>query len=255
VDAAVILITVAAGVAMGAINNLAGGAGVFGLLAFEHACGLPLVVANPSLRPAAVCVGVFSFLGYLRAGRRVPRSVWLQGLLAVPGAPIGSWLALHLPDLVFWIYLSCVLLLLLVQQARPSRPAGQRRPRPRWMAAVGCLLIGVHMGYAQIGVGLLSTLTLAATLGTDLVAITAAKSTIVILTSIASVGTFSTADAVAWEPALWLALGTAVGAYQASRWAVAKGSDAVRLVVLVVTAAMLAYAVYRMLQLLAHGNG
>ena len=52
-----IALTVVAGVAMGAINNLAGGAGVLGLLAFEHLFGLPLETANPSTRVAAVAVG------------------------------------------------------------------------------------------------------------------------------------------------------------------------------------------------------
>src|SRR5262249_19264888 len=157
-DLAAILITVVAGVAMGAINNLAGGAGVFGLMAFEYACGLPLAVANPSLRPAAVCVGLFSFLGYLRAGQRVPLRTWLQALWAVPGAPLGGWLALVLPDLVFWIYLTVVLGVLLRQQLRRATPAGERRRWPPWVGPLSCLLIGVHMGYAQVGVGLVSTL-------------------------------------------------------------------------------------------------
>ena len=43
-----------AGVAMGAINNIAGGAGVLGLLAFEYGFGMPLDTANPSTRLAAV---------------------------------------------------------------------------------------------------------------------------------------------------------------------------------------------------------
>lgn len=250
-DPTAILITVTAGIAMGAINNLAGGAGVFGLMAFEYACGLPLAVANPSLRPAGLCVGLFSFLGYLRAGKRVSLRTWLQSLWAVPGAPVGSWLAMQLPDLVFWLYLATVLAVLLRQQSRPvTDQAIGGPPRPAWRGALSCFCIGIHMGYAQVGVGLLSTLMLSASLGNDLIAITAAKSTLVILTALASIGSFWSANAMAMEPALWLALGTAIGAYQASRWAVAKGSHAVRTVVLVVTAVMLVYALAKVVQLL-----
>jgi uncharacterized membrane protein YfcA len=61
-------VTVLAGLLMGAINNVAGGAGVLGLMAFEHAFGLPLAVANPSTRVAAVAIGTFACLGFLRAG-------------------------------------------------------------------------------------------------------------------------------------------------------------------------------------------
>src|SRR5262245_51742726 len=64
------LIYFVAGAAMGWINNVAGGAGVFALWAFQYAGGLELRIANPTARVAAVAIGLFSFLGYLRAGRR-----------------------------------------------------------------------------------------------------------------------------------------------------------------------------------------
>lgn len=238
-------ITTIAGVVMGAINNLAGGAGVFGLMAFEHAYGLPLVFANPSMRPAAVCVGLFAFLGYRRSGHHVPRRTWVQSLWALPGAPVGSWLALHLPDLVFWLYLCCVLGLLLRQQTRRSDPAAPaRRDRPV-LAAFGCFLIGVHMGYAQVGVGLLTTLLLTATSTRGLLDVTAAKSALVVLTSAAAVVSLGSAHAIAWEPASALALGCAFGSYQASRWAIQKGAGAVRVVVLTITTLTLAYALFK----------
>ena len=46
--------TVLAGMAMGWINNIAGGAGIFALWAFQYVCGLPLYVANPSSRLGAI---------------------------------------------------------------------------------------------------------------------------------------------------------------------------------------------------------
>ena len=238
-------VTVVAGVAMGAINNLAGGAGVFGLMAFEHAYGLPLVTANPSMRPAALCVGLFAFLGYRRSGHHVPRRTWLQSLWTLPGVPVGSWLALHLPDLAFWLYLCFVLGLLLRQQTRRTNPsAPPRRDHPR-LAALGCFLIGVHMGYAQVGVGLLTTLLLTATSARGLIDVTAAKSTLVVLTSIVAIATLGSAGAIAWEPAGALALGCAFGSYRASRWAIAKGAGPVRVVVLTITVLTLLYALYK----------
>lgn len=236
-----ILITVAAGLAMGAINNLAGGAGVLGLMALELACGLPQELANPSLRLAAVTIGLFAWLGYRRAGRHVPLRIWLLGLWAVPGTPLGVWLALHLHPLWFWIYLAIVLALLMLQQLRPLQLGSPHR-HPHWQLALGCFLIGVHMGYVQVGVGLLTTLLLVALYDRDLIATTAAKSAIVVMTSIASVAMFWQAQAIAWEPALWLALGTAIGAFQISRWAVAMGPAAVRRVVVAIAMLTLLYA-------------
>lgn len=228
-------ITVVAGVAMGAINNVAGGAGVFGLLAFEHVYGLPLSIANPSARIAAVAIGTFAFLGFWRAGRMPPPRTWVQGALAVPGAVLGSRLALDLPDLVFRGYLALMLLALLVQQTR-GRTLGTASPRPAWLGALGCFAIGLHMGFAQVGTGLVATLVLASAYNRDLIAVNMAKSTVVITSSIASTAMFVAADSIAWVPAIALAAGAAFGSYAASHWSVAKGSAAVRRVVVAIAA-------------------
>ncbi len=230
-----VALTVVAGVAMGAINNVAGGAGVIGLLVFEHGFGLPLATANPSTRLAAVAIGTFACLGFVRAGRAIPRRAWAQALCALPGAFLGSALALELPPLWFRGYLAAVLVLLLWQQLR-GRPAVDTRPRPLWQAAAGCFAIGLHMGYVQIGTGLVATLVLAHGYDRDLLAVNAAKSIVVIVTSVASAGSFALSGAVAWTPAVALAVGAAAGSYFASHWSVARGSDAVRRVVVVIAA-------------------
>ena len=228
-------VTAIAGVAMGAINNVAGGAGVLALLAFEHLHGLPLSLANPSSRVAAVAIGTFSFLGFWRAGRRPPPRAWLQALLAVPGALLGSNLALQLPDLAFRGYLAAMLVLLLRQQLKAA-PIGEQPQRPAWVAALGCFLIGLHMGFAQIGTGLVAALVLAGAYRRDMIAVNMAKSTVVITTSLASAGTFVWSGNIVWVPALTLAAGAAIGSYLASHWSVAKGNAAISRVVVVIAA-------------------
>jgi uncharacterized membrane protein YfcA len=107
------------------------------------------------------------------------------------------------------------------------------------------------MGYAQVGVGLLSTLVLTASFGRDLLAVNMAKSTLVVLTGVASAASFASEDAIAWPPALALAAGTAIGSYHASRWAMAKGSTAVRKVVVGVTSVMVVYTAVKLALTLA----
>ena len=228
-----ILITVVAGVAMGWINNVAGGAGMFALWAFRYACGLPLEIANPTARVAAVAIGLFSFLGYMRAGQRAPLRAWLHGLLAIPGAVLGSRLALLLPPIAFRVYLASVMVMLLWQLRRPA-PAQAAAGQPQWLTVLACLLIGLHMGYSQVGTGLVITLVLAAAYRRDLVALNAGKSAIVIATSCSSVTTFWAAHAIAWVPGAVLAAGAAFGSYIASHWAVRKGSEGVRRVVIAI---------------------
>ena len=257
-DFAAILITVAAGVGMGAINNVAGGAGVFALWSFQYACGLPLTIANPSSRPGAVGVGVFAWLGFRRAGVRPQSRVWRLALFAIPGAFAGNLLALKTPDLFFRTYLCIVLLTLLVQQSRKRSTTGQPNA-PRWLGPVGCLLIGVHMGFAQIGTGFVAALVLTATYDRDLLAVNAAKAVIVITSSLASLAGFVLAPLVmenqqhviAWGPALCLAVGTATGSFLASKWTVVKGTSAVRRVVVVIAVLSLLEQLVQIVLLLA----
>ncbi|MCA8974421.1 MAG: sulfite exporter TauE/SafE family protein [Planctomycetes bacterium] len=231
-----IAITVVTGVAMGAINNVAGGAGVLGLLAFEYAFGLPLSLANPSTRVAAVAVGSFAAIGFLRAGHRIPPRAWLQGLGGLPGALLGSKMAHDLPDLVFRLYLASVLVMLLVQQLRPRPHVAEAKKRPTWVGFLGCFLIGMHMGYVQVGTGLIAALVLAGVYNRDMLAVNAAKSAVVIVTSLTSVTCFVAVDLIQWTPALSLAIGCAIGSYAASHWSVAKGGGAIRHAVVVIAA-------------------
>src|SRR5688572_16485962 len=122
---------------MGAINNVAGGAGIFALWAFLYACGLPLAVANPSSRLGAIGVGLFAWIGFLRAGVRPAPGAWRLALLAVPGAFAGNLLALRANDLLFRCYLATVLVALLLLQLRPRLAVG-RPNAPAWVTWVGC---------------------------------------------------------------------------------------------------------------------
>lgn len=231
-DLLAIALTVVAGVAMGAINNLAGGAGVLGLLAFEHLFGLPLETANPSTRVAAVAVGLFSCLGFVLAGRKIPRQAYGQALLALPGALLGAQLALGLPPLVFRSYLVVVIVLLLRQQLRPIQPA--EGTSPLWLRALGAFCIGLHMGYVQVGTGLVATLVLAKAYDRDLLAVNTAKSVVVIATALTSATSLTIAGAISWTPAISLAVGCAVGSFAASKWSVQSGGDSVRRIVLTI---------------------
>jgi uncharacterized protein len=257
VDAAAILITLVAGVGMGAINNVAGGAGIFALWAFQYACGLPLAVANPSSRVGAIGVGLFAWLGFLRAGIRPGGDAWRLALWAIPGAFAGNLLALRANDLAFRTYLAVVLVLLLVQQFRRIRP--DTLTAKRWLGPTGCALIGVHMGFAQIGTGFVATLVLVTTYHRDLLQVNAAKGVVVITSSVASLVGFVLAPyllqgqppVIAWAPALVLAAGTATGSYLASKWTVVKGSGAVRRAVVVIAALSLLEQLVQITLLLA----
>ncbi|MFT4840738.1 MAG: putative membrane protein YfcA [Planctomycetota bacterium] len=248
----VIALTVVAGLAMGAINSIAGGAGIIGLLAFEYGFGLPLETANPSTRLAAVAIGVFACIGFVRAGRKIPKQAFTQALVALPGALLGAKLALGLPPLVFRSYLALVMVLLLFQQLRGIKPGDTKSPA--WVGVFGCFVIGLHMGYAQVGTGLVATLVLAKAYDRDLLAVNAAKCIVVMVTALVSTASLAIDGAITWVPAIALAIGCAIGSYLASHWSVKQGADTVRRIVLVIASLALLEQLRQIVLLVREGS-
>jgi uncharacterized membrane protein YfcA len=103
-------------------------------------------------------------------------------------------------------------------------------------------LIGVHMGFAQIGTGFLCALVLLSSYSKDFIEANVAKSVVVITSSIASLTGFvlapmlfeSQPPVISWGPAVALAVGTATGSFLASKWTVNRGSSSVQRFVFVI---------------------
>ncbi len=234
-----IALLIVAGMAMGFVNNVAGGGGLIGLLAFELVVDLTTVEANTSLRPAALALGIMGLIGYLGHGQAIPLRAWAYGLAAAPGAVIGAMLAVSLPPWVYQTTLIVVVGVISKQQLRPRKKTNSTAPhKPPGLITEIILftLVGLHMGFVQVAFGLLTIAVLTKVLQRDLVTVNAAKMAIVITTALTSNIYFSTVGAIHWEPALWLALGSGSGSLLASRWSIKKGHGAVRTIVLVVCA-------------------
>ena len=231
---------------MGFINNLAGAGGLIGLMALDLAAGLVPTEANAALRPAALAIGISGLLGFASMGQLVPWKAWGYGLAAIPGAVAGSLLVVTLPEWAYHGALLAVVTAVLIQQLRrPSAPSHSSGPPSTGLGLLLFTLVGLHMGFLQVAVGLLIMMTLSRMHSRDLVAVNAAKTAIVICTAGASTMSLAIADAIDWRPALWLALGAAVGSFAASRWTLAKGHGAVRIVVLLVCLALLLRLAFR----------
>ncbi len=236
------LLLFAAGLAMGWINNLAGAGGALGLVALEELAGLDTATANASLRPAALAIGLSGLLGFLSKGLRIPGRIWALGLLTIPGALAGSWMALALETWVYQSSLAGILLLMLWQQGRPGsagRPVQARHKSSIFLLLLLYTLIGAHMGFLQIAVGLVIMLSLTLTHSEDLVQVNSAKMALVIISSATSTSYLAANDSIQWSPALTLAAGAGCGSFLASRWSVSRGHGAVRVVVILICIAVL----------------
>lgn len=242
---------VLAGAAMGFINNLAGAGGLIGLFALDLALGLDTVSANATLRPAAIALTGAGVLGFSSKGQRIPARAWLFGLAAAPGAAAGALMAVTLPGWVYHSALTLVVLTMLAKQigSRPQSGTPSTPARPRSLLAGFAIfsLVGLHMGFLQVGVGLLTMLALSRSVGSDLVAVNAAKMALLSVTAVTSVACLAPSGEIEWGPALWLALGAGTGSFVGGRFTVRKGHGAVRAVVLTVCVFALLRIAYQLL--------
>jgi uncharacterized membrane protein YfcA len=232
------LIVCLAGVAMGFINNLAGAGGVLALLAFDMAAGLDTLAANASMRPAALGLALGGILGFRSRGERVPAAAFGYALWTLPGAIAGTILAIRLPTWVYDASLFAVIVCLTYRLlARPGKhPQEQHGGSSRLASALWFTAVGVHMGFLQVGVGLLAILALQHVHSRDLVQINIAKTALVAVSAVTSLIAFTIAGEIVWGPALSLTLGAGIGSFAAARFSLERGHGAIRIAVLSVCA-------------------
>jgi uncharacterized membrane protein YfcA len=226
---------VVAGIAAGIVNTLAGG-GSFLTLPVLIGLGLPAGVANGTTRVSVLTQNAVSALTFHRNGVHAHRlTMRLMGPVLV-GAALGSWLATQLDDLLFRPVIGVVLLVWAVILAvKPERfmhpPEQERAPTP--MSYGLALIIGIYGGFLQAGVGFPLIALLSGQLGYDLVRTNAIKAGLIFVYTILVLVIFASYDQIAWTPALVLAGATMLGGWMGARWQMARGSEVVRWVVLI----------------------
>jgi uncharacterized membrane protein YfcA len=236
-------ILVAAGIASGWINTVAGAGGVIAVPALLL-WGLPATVANGTLRVAIVAQNIVGGVGFVRA-QALPRA----GLLAltVPalvGALGGSAVATRLDPKVIEALLLVAFGLVIVSVLRAPR-APDHPPRLTTAGVIGMAIAGFYGGLVQTGVGLVLLAVLTVAIGHDLVAANALKVVVTLAFNIVALVVFALADQVDWLPGVFLALGSMVGALLGVRFAIEGGHAAIRLAVIAITIAAAVIVVAR----------
>lgn len=255
-DPLIAVLLFAAGVAMGFINNLAGAGGAIAWVALVELGGLPDDAANVAMRPAALAIGLLGLLSFRASGKHPPRRAWLYGLAALPGALLGALLAVELPKLMHQCALLAVLLLLGWRLYGPRGGASAEGPvaAPRPLLGVSLFaLAGLHMGFVQVGTGLVVMAALHTVHSRDLIAVNAAKMPVIVMSATVAVATLAWRAAIPWAEAVSVAVGAGTGSFLAARWSITKGSKAVSRVVLVVMVAALGWVAWQIRGTLAGG--
>lgn len=231
------------GVAAGTLNVIAGG-GSFLTLPILMFVGLPAGVANATNRVGILLQNVGAVWSFRRDRVLDLKALMWAAAPSLPGALLGTWLALIVSDHLFKKILAVLILTLCMWSLwRDRRPAGPEdsspsRTRRLWMFPA-FFAIGVYGGFVQAGVGFL-ILAVLATAGFDLVRGNAIKVLTVLCFTVLALAGFAAQGRVDWSLGLVMGIGTFLGGLIGARLTVVKGHRWVRVVV---TLTMIAFAI------------
>ncbi len=240
-----VLILIAAGMAVGFINTLAGGGSVISLSALIL-LGLPANVANGTNRIAILIQNLGAVGNFKRHKVLDTKKAVILALPAIAGSIVGSWIATDLDEAVIRKAIGVVLIVMFfVILFNPKRwIEGHARlvekPVTVWQLIL-FFFIGIYGGFLHVGVGyaLLAGIVLGA--GYDLVKANAIKVLIILLWTPLSLAVFWYHHQVVWLYGLIMGAGNFAGALIASQLAVKKGAGFVRYVVLAIIVGMAVY--------------
>lgn len=214
---------VAAGFLCGALNAIAGG-GTFVTLPVLIWIGIPPVVANATATTTAVPGYIASVWAYRRDIRaegvlRLGTIIMIAAIGGILGAVL---LILTSPDafiaLVPWLLLTATLLFAFAPRLQKLSEDGTIRRRSTAMAVAVLVLVSTYGGYFNGGLGIITLAALALQGYRNMHGMNGLKNLLASILSTLSVVTFMTADLVAWEVAIPMALANTCGAYVTSRF-------------------------------------
>ena len=227
-----------AGIAAGFVNMLAGNGSLITLPALL-AIGLPANVANATNRVGITLQNIVGTEGFYRQGRLDVRGALLLSIPTVVGSILGARIAVNIDEALFRKVLAVAMLIMLViMLVKPERwITGKVRVHSGRLSIVQVLVffaIGVYGGFLQAGVGIFLLAGLVLGPGYDVVRANAVKVAIVLTLTIAALIVFQANAQVLWGPGLVMGIGSMIGAWLGTHFAVRKGTAWVRWFVIVV---------------------
>lgn len=229
---------IVSGVFVGFINTLAGGGTIISLSLFMF-MGLPADIANGTNRIAVILQNMTSVATFRQKKLLDTRKALWLSLPTVIGSVIGAQLSVQIDEATFRKAIAVVMLMMVFFiLSKPDKwLKGQEKLQLKKVSPVQMLIffaIGIYGGFVQVGVGyfLLAGIVLGA--GYDLVKANAIKVLIVLLYTIFALAVFVYNDKVNWQFGLVHAVGNIIGAFVASRYAVAWGTNFIRWFIIVI---------------------
>jgi len=227
----------------GVVDAIAGGGGLITLPALLMA-GLPAHVALGTNKGQSVWGSGAALFAFWRADRVDRRQAGWTFPLGLVGSAIGAQLVLLIDkDALRPVVIAMLIgaaVLLVVRKPRPAdeEPIGDRARRFLLFAGVLAFVIGAYDGFFGPGTGTFLIVGFSAFCGKTLPHATADAKVVNFASNLASVTSFAIAGTVAWEVAIPMACGQLLGGVVGARLAIRGGAKLIRIMVLVVSGAL-----------------
>tara|TARA_B100001063_G_C16744358_1_gene546620 strand:+ start:165 stop:932 length:768 start_codon:yes stop_codon:yes gene_type:complete len=221
------------GLIVGFVNTMAGGGSLLTLPILIF-LGLPSSVANGTNRIAIMMTAFSANMGFKSKGiSTFPFSAY-TGSCALVGSIIGAHIAIDLNDEAFNKILSIIMIIvILIIVFKPKIISDKLSVRLTGKhLRISCIVfffVGVYGGFVNAGIGFVIMLFLHFYNRMNLVRVNATKVVIVLVYTLGAFLTFVFNDLVDYSYGFCLAIGTVIGGWNASRYAVKKGEKVIKI--------------------------
>ncbi len=234
----VILLLIVSGFLVGVVNTLAGSGTVIGYSVFMF-LGLPANIANGTVRLGVIMQTLASWLMFKKQNALDMRKGIILSISSTIGSIVGALVAVKINKDVFEIIIGIVMVLMLgLLFIKPERWIKGKESlvlKPiTWKQHLLFFAIGWYGGFIHIGVGIFLLAALVLSAGYDLVRANALKIFIVFVYSPFSLGVFMFSGQLNYSMGLISAIGNLLGGVVASYFALKRGAEFVRWVLIVV---------------------
>lgn len=239
-----LLLLILAAFGAGWIDAVIGGGGLIQLPALLLIPGITPVQALATNKLASVFGTATSSITYARKVRPPIRSILPIAGVAFLAAIGGASFAAYLPASVIRpIIIVALCVVLAVTILKPSLGAVSKlKHSARHQVIAGLLIglvIGTYDGVMGPGTGTFLVISLVAFIGLDFLEASAQAKIINFATNVGALLLFIPLGAVVWKTGLFLAAANALGAFLGARTALAKGTKFIRLLFVIVVAALI----------------
>ena len=235
----IIIILILSGVIVGFINTLSAG-GTTITIALYLALGLPPRTTNAVNRVGVIIQNLFATGMFAKKKMIDVRKILPFAIFTMVGAFIGSLMAVKINEKVFSYCMGGVMLLMIYFVFKKKKQKEQEKPvthKKYFLQIIVFLLAGFYGGFIQVGTGFLLITALTSFLAYDLVKTNANKVFIMFCYSFVALSVFFSRggiDMKYWIYGLIHACGNVIGSYIAAKFALKKGENFVKIVILVV---------------------